>query len=82
MLESGEGGRHWFVYEALAGEQVALERLPLETIVVRFRDMYIRELDLVRLTTLPLVRPAPAEGLGADLGRPTGSRGRAQTLET
>jgi transposase InsO family protein len=77
-----EGGRHWFVCEALAGEQVALERLPLETIVVRFRDMFIRELDLVRLTTLPLVRPAPADGLGADLGRPTGSRDRAQSIET
>lgn len=70
-------GRHWFVCEALAGEQVALERLPLDTVAVRFRDMYIRELDLARKTTSPLVRPAPAAGLGADLGRPTGSRDRA-----
>ena len=31
-----EGGRHWFVSEALAGEWVGLERLPLDTIAVAF----------------------------------------------
>ena len=71
-------GRHWFVCEALAGEPVGLERLPLETIAVRYRDMYIRELDLAQRTTLALVRPAPASGLDAALSRPTGSGGRAQ----
>lgn len=74
-----EQGRHWFVCEALAGEQVALERLPLRTIAVRFRQMYIRELDLEAGRTRPLVRPAGPGGLGDGLGRPTGSRGRAQT---
>jgi len=72
-------GRRWFVCEALAGEAIALERLPLDTVAVCFRHMYIRELDLAGKTTAPLVRPVPAAGvLGADLGRPTGSRDRAQ----
>lgn len=70
-------GRHWFVCEALAGEPVGLERLPLQTVAVRYRDMYIRELDLAQGSTSSLVRPAPASGLGAALGRPPGSRGRA-----
>ena len=56
-------GRHWFVCEALAGELVMIERLPLATVVVRFRDMYIRELDLAQKTTSPLVRPAPPAAL-------------------
>ena len=57
-----EGGRHWFVSEALAGEWVGLERLPLDTIAVRFRHMYVRELE----ATHSLVRP-PARS-------PTGPR--------
>jgi len=40
-----------------------IERLPLATVVVRFRDMYIRELDLAQKTTSPLVRPAPPAAL-------------------
>ena len=72
-----EGGRHWFVSEALAGEWVGLERLPLDTIAVRFRHMYVRELELGAQQTHSLVRPAGSGGGGADLGRPTGSRGGA-----
>jgi len=75
-------GRHWFVSEALAGEQVALERLPLETMVVRYRHMYVREIDLATGKTKLWVRPAEADGLGLDLGRPTGSRGQAQTAHS
>ena len=72
-------GRHWFVSEALAGEWVGLERLPLDTIAVRFRHMYVRELELGAQQTHSLVRPAGSGGGGADLGRPTGSRGGAST---
>ena len=74
-----EGGRHWFVSEALAGEWVGLERLPLDTIAVRFRHMYVRELELGAQATHSLVRPAGSGGGGVDLGRPTGSRGGAST---
>ena len=47
------GGRRWFVCEALAEREVALERLPGK-IVVRFRHMYIREIDTLQGCTMPL----------------------------
>jgi len=61
LTDSGtlrEGGRLCFLSEALAGERVALERLPLETMVVRYRHMYVREFDLATGRTKAWVRPA------------------------
>jgi transposase InsO family protein len=49
--------RHrYFVCDALAHQPVALERIG-NHMLVRFRQMYIRELDLVKRTTLPFVYP-------------------------
>ena len=43
----------WFVCEALAGEWVRLEKLE-QTILVSYRHMYIREIDLEKGRTTPL----------------------------
>lgn len=51
--------RPWFVCEALAGERVQLERLPGK-LVVRYRHMYIREIDMQGGWTAPLVVPVGA----------------------
>ena len=48
-------GRH-FVCEALAGEEVRLERLE-DTVVVTWRDVVVREIDLLSGRTRALVLP-------------------------
>ena len=50
------GGRRYFVCEALAHQTVALEWVG-EHGLVRFRHMYVREIDLARQRTLPFVYP-------------------------
>lgn len=49
-----EGGRKWFVCEALAGQQVRVERFD-EKLLVSYRHMYIREIDVQRKSTQALV---------------------------
>jgi transposase InsO family protein len=50
-----EGRRH-FVCEALAYHQVAVEQIGAE-LLVRFRNMYIRQIDLQTRHTLPFIHP-------------------------
>lgn len=57
-------GRRCFVCEALVHQEVAMERVG-EIVLVRFRQMYIREINLRAGTTLPFVQPVSE--LGADL---------------
>jgi len=79
MLE--ELGKRWFVCQALAGQRVRVERVAGK-LLVSYRHMYIREIDLVRGCTHPLVvrrqdRPAPT-GPGdpaVALRAPSGSSG-------
>ncbi len=56
-----EAGRKWFVCEALAGQWVRVERFDGK-LLVSYRHMYIREIDLERQTTQALVvaRRAPS----------------------
>lgn len=49
-----EAGRKWFVCEALRGQYVRVERFEGK-LLVSYRHMYIREIDLERETTQPLV---------------------------
>jgi transposase InsO family protein len=49
-------GHRYFVCEALVHQSVALERIG-EQVLVRFRNMYVRELNLAQQTTLPFVYP-------------------------
>ena len=49
-------GRRYFVSEALVHQEVALEPVG-EHVLVRFRNMYIREVNLQRNSTLPFVFP-------------------------
>lgn len=49
-------GHRYFVSEALIYQEVALEPVG-DQILVRFRNMYIRELNLPRKATLPFVFP-------------------------
>src|SRR5260370_34459809 len=64
---NAEAGRKWFVCEALAGQAVRVERFDGK-LLVSYRHMYIREIDLQRGTTQALmvarsattVAPAPA----------------------
>jgi transposase InsO family protein len=49
-------GRRFFVCEALVHQEVALERVG-PTVLVRFRQMYVRELNVPARTTLPFVHP-------------------------
>jgi transposase InsO family protein len=48
------GGERYFVCEALAGEQVAVERLQ-ERVLVRYRRTYVREIEIETGRTRPLV---------------------------
>ena len=58
-----EAGRKWFVCEALAGQHVRVERFDGK-LLVSYRHMYIREIDLEREITQPLVvaRTKSAQG--------------------
>jgi transposase InsO family protein len=49
-------GHRYFISEALVHQQVALEPVG-DHVLVRFRNMYIRELNLLRNSTLPFVFP-------------------------
>ena len=49
-------GRRYFVCEALAHGQVAVEQVA-DKVLVRFRQMYVRELELGSSTTLPFIHP-------------------------
>lgn len=49
-------GNRWFVCQALAGRRVCLERFDGK-LLVSYRHMYIREVDLATGITRPLVRP-------------------------
>ena len=49
-------GRRYFVCEALVHQPVALERVG-EQVLVRYRQMYLREFNLSGRTTLPFVHP-------------------------
>jgi transposase InsO family protein len=49
-------GHRYFVSEALVHQEVALEPVG-DHVLVRFRNMYIRELNLQRTSTLPFVFP-------------------------
>jgi len=49
-------GHRYFVSEALVHQEVALEPVG-DHVLVRFRNMYIRELNLPGNTTLPFVFP-------------------------
>jgi transposase InsO family protein len=49
-----EQSRRWFVCEALAGQRVRVERFD-KKLLVSYRHMYIREIDLRRERTQPLV---------------------------
>ena len=46
----------YFVCEALVHQEVGLERVG-NLVLVRFRDMYLREIDLIRRATLSFVHP-------------------------
>ena len=50
-------GHYYFVCEALAGERVAIEPVQ-DKLLVRFRHLYIREIDLSLRRTLPLISAA------------------------
>jgi transposase InsO family protein len=54
-------GAHRFISEALQGHTVSLERFG-SRILVSYRHMLIRELDLARGTTCAVVRPASLTG--------------------
>jgi transposase InsO family protein len=49
-------GHRYFVCEALVHQEVALERVGLQ-VLVRYRQMYVRELDLARRSTQAFVYP-------------------------
>lgn len=49
-------GKRYFVCEALSGQPVALERVGLN-VLVRFRRMYLRELNLANGTAQPFIHP-------------------------
>jgi len=49
-------GASWFVCEALAGRRVQVEKLA-DLLVVSYRHMYVREIDLRQNCTRALVRP-------------------------
>lgn len=49
-------GRRFFVCEALSHQLVALEYVG-QQVLVRYRNMYLRELNLVSGTTLPFIYP-------------------------
>jgi len=49
-------GRRYFVCEALVHQQVAVEQVGPD-VLVRFRNMYVRELQLGSSSTLPFIHP-------------------------
>ena len=49
-----EGARQWFVCEALAGKRVRVERFDGK-LLVSYRHMYVREIDVAEKKTRPLV---------------------------
>jgi hypothetical protein len=55
--------RLWFVSEALAGRWVRLETVR-DAVLVSYRHMYVRELDLQRRSTRPLVVSREVDGEG------------------
>lgn len=64
MLE--DGGRRWFVCGALGGQRVRIERIE-QKLLVSYRHMYLREIDLERRCTRPLV---VVRGEGAATAKP------------
>ena len=68
MLE--DGGRRWFVCQALAGQRVRLERIDGK-VLVSYRHMYIREIDPERAGTRPLVVARPEDAASGSGGRGT-----------
>ena len=67
MLE--EKGRRWFVCGALAGQPVRVERIERK-LLVSYRHMYLREIDLERGGTRPLVVERREGAAAAGLGDP------------
>jgi transposase InsO family protein len=65
------GGRRYFIGEALIGESVACTRLA-ERVLVTFRHMWVRELELRTGRTRTLLRPVDAAGLGEAQHAPAG----------
>ena len=61
-------GRNWFVCEALTGKRVRIERVE-QLILVSYRHMYLREIDLPQRCTRPLVLPLD---VGRALRSPSG----------
>lgn len=61
-------GRRWFVCEALAGRWVRLESVG-NLLLVSYRHMYVREINLLQGGTRPLVVP---RRVGRDLRSPSG----------
>ena len=55
------GRKRWFVSEALVHHEVAVEQIG-EHLLVRFRNMYIREIDLVGGSTLPFIHSTREPG--------------------
>ena len=49
-------GQRWFVCEALAEQPVRIERVA-KVLLVSYRHMYVREIDLGQGCTRPLVLP-------------------------
>ncbi len=79
-----EAGRNWFVCEALTGRWVRVERFDGK-LLVSYRHMYIREIDLQRGTTQALVverRTATVAPAPAALRATSASATRQQTHET
>ena len=70
-------GRRFFIAEALIGEPVACLRLEGRVLVV-FRDMFVRELDLRSGRTRSLLRPVDAAGPVDAKSAPTRSLENAQ----
>src|SRR5579862_7799272 len=65
-------GGHWFVCESLAGKRVGVERFDGK-LLVSYRHMYIREIDLATNTTRSLVVERTAVGATAPVAVPAPS---------
>ena len=64
-----EQGRQWFVCESLGGQRVRVEYVDGK-MLVSYRHMYIREIDLERGRTRPLVVERKEAGAAAGSGDP------------
>jgi transposase InsO family protein len=64
-----EAGRHWFVCEALAGKTVCVERFDGK-LLVSYRHMYVREIDVAESKTRSLVVARAAGGTAAAVAPP------------